>query len=416
MRIGLFTDTYPPMINGVSTSILMLRNELKRQGHEVFVITINDNKTKYDYDKFNGILKIPSLPIHKFDFRLSSIYPIRAIKIVKEMKLDIIHSHTEFTIGMFARVISNQLNIPVVHTYHTKWEDYVHYVTKGNEILNKPSKEIVKYLTIFFGDKTITELIVPSKKIYKLFNEKYNITKNVHIVPTGIEIDNFSKENFSKIELEKLRKDLGFNKKDFIVLSLSRLAKEKSVDKIIENHKKIVKLKPNIKLLIVGDGPDTKYLKDLAKEMNLEKSIIFSGKVPFEKVPKYYQISNLFVTSSTTETQGLTVLEAMASSLPVVAIKDESFEDAVINNLNGYLYSTDEEYINYIIKLYENKELYKHFSRESKILVSSFSSKYYAERVLEVYKIAIENFNSKTNILKTIKNIIDKGKKILWKR
>src|SRR5574344_1000855 len=116
MRIGLFTDTYPPFINGVSTSVLMLKQGLEKLGHEVFVVTVNDES--FSYKKEDNVLKIPSFPVCIMNFRQSGIYPLRALKIIKKWNLDIIHTHTEFSIGTFARLVSKQFNIPLVHTYH----------------------------------------------------------------------------------------------------------------------------------------------------------------------------------------------------------------------------------------------------------------------------------------------------------
>ena len=145
MRIGLFTDTYPPFINGVSTSVLMLKQGLEKLGHEVYVVTVNDES--FSYKEEDGVLKIPSFPIGLMNFRQSGIYPLKALKIIKKWKLDIIHSHTEFSIGTFARLISKQLNIPLVHTYHTMYEEYIYYITKG--YFDSASKKLVEYLTLF---------------------------------------------------------------------------------------------------------------------------------------------------------------------------------------------------------------------------------------------------------------------------
>ena len=108
MRIGLFTDTYPPFINGVSTSVLMLKSGLENLGHEVFVVTVNSESFSYKEEK--NILMIPSIPIGIFDYRITGIYSMKARRIIKKWKLDVIHSHTEFGIGTFARLIS-KLNI-----------------------------------------------------------------------------------------------------------------------------------------------------------------------------------------------------------------------------------------------------------------------------------------------------------------
>ena len=172
MRIGLFTDTYPPFINGVSTSVFMLKKALEKQGHQVYVVTVNNKSLRYRLDENGTVLRIPGIPIGIYDYRLTGIYPVRAINTIRKWKLDVIHSHTEFGIGTFARAFAKQFNIPLVHTYHTMYEDYVHYITKG--YFNKSSKKIVEYLTMFYCDTTANALIVPTKKTYNLFKEKYN--------------------------------------------------------------------------------------------------------------------------------------------------------------------------------------------------------------------------------------------------
>ena len=139
MRIGIFTEAYPPIINGVSTSIINLQRALEKKGHEVFIVTVNNDRLKYDYEYEDRILRLPSFPIHSYDYRLTSIYPIKAVNIIKKMNLDVIHTNVEATIGMFARFVSKQLDIPLVHTYHTMWKDYTHYVTKGKKILDVPA-------------------------------------------------------------------------------------------------------------------------------------------------------------------------------------------------------------------------------------------------------------------------------------
>ncbi|MCI8568328.1 MAG: glycosyltransferase family 4 protein, partial [Bacilli bacterium] len=227
MRIGLFTDTYPPFINGVSTSVSMLKKALEKKGHEVYVVTVNPENMKYVYNEEEHVIRIPGVPIGIYDYRLTGIYPLKAINTVKGWNLDIIHSNTEFGIGTFARLIAKQLNIPLVHTYHTMYEDYIHYITKG--YFDKSSKKIVEYLTLFYCDKTASELIVPTKKTYDLFIKKYKIDKNIHIVPTGIEIDRFYDENIDNDKLLSLKKSLKIDKDDFVTVFVGRLAEEKNV-------------------------------------------------------------------------------------------------------------------------------------------------------------------------------------------
>lgn len=408
MRVGIFTESYPPLVNGVSTSILMLEHALTKLGHEVFIITVSDNKKDYVLENNGHILRLPSVNLANcYDYKMTSVYPIKAVNMIKKMNLDVIHSNVEFTVGIFARVVSEQLSIPLVHTYHTNWEDYTHYITKNKKILDDICKKLLKYLVVFFEDKTVTELIVPSNKIYNHFKDKYKFTKNIHIIQTGIETSKFYKENFNQKDINSLKKKLGIKKKDFVVMTVSRLAKEKSVDRIINNHKELVKKYSNMKLLIVGDGPDIDKLKDEAKSLGVSDSVIFTGKVPLSDIPIYYQLGNVFVTASKSETQGLTVVEAISSSLPVVAVKDDSFVNSVIEEFNGFVFTDDEKYINSISKLYEDKDLYNRLSNQSRLLSADFSSEYFALKVLKVYETAIENYKKDNKkIINKIKNNI----------
>ena len=407
MRIGIFTDTYPPYINGVSTSISMLERALKKKGHQVYIVTVNPENMKYIKEK--NIIRIPGIPTGIYDYRLTGIYPIRAINTIKKWNLDVIHTHTEFGIGTFARIIAKQLNIPLVHTYHTMYEDYVHYITKG--YFNDTSKKIVEHLTKFYCDKTAKELIVPTKKAYDLFKEKYKVDKNIHIIPTGIEIEKFYKENINQNKLNKIKEKLNIKNEDFIILYVGRLGKEKNVDFLIDNQEYFTKINKNIKLLIVGDGPDLQTYKTKTKKLKQEKNIIFTGKVPYNDIQYYYNLGNIFVSASTTETQGLTIIEAMSARLPVVCIDDESFRKTVVNDLNGYLFKNKKEYRNYIEELIKNKTKLKKLGEQAKISTIEYSSKYYAERVLDVYKKTIEENKIKKTFLGRTKEVIKNGLK-----
>lgn len=392
MRIGIFTEAYTPYISGLVTSVVMLKNALEKKGHEVYVVTANLTSFKYEYNEQEKVLRIPGIPTGIYDSRLTSIYPIAAVSKIKSWKLDVIHSQTEFAIGTFARLIAKQYNIPLVHTYHTMYEDYIHYVTKG--YFKKSSKKLVEYFTKFYCDKTATELIVPTTKTYKLFKEKYQVEKNIHIIPTGIEVERFYKENINTKELNQLIKTLGFSKRDFIILFIGRLGEEKNVDFLLRAQQKINNKYHNIKLLIVGDGPDKEKYEDLAEKLNIKPNVIFTGKVAWNEIPFYYHCANIFATASKTETQGLTVIEAMASTIAPICIRDEAFISMVTEDLNGVFFETEEEYIEKVISLYKNKEEHKRLNNQARIQAEHYSASHYAERVLEVYKRAINQKKS----------------------
>ena len=408
MRIGLFTDTYTPQINGVSTSVDMLKRALEKKGNTVYIVTVSPENMKYEIDEENHIIRIPGIPIGIYDYRLTGIYPVKAVNIIKKLKLDIIHSHTEFGIGTFARLMAFQLDIPLVHTYHTMYEDYVHYVTKG--YFNKSSKKIAEYFTLFYCDKTASELIVPTKKTYDLFKEKYQVDRNVHIIPTGIEIERFYTESINKNKLTKLKEELKLKEDDFICVFIGRLAQEKNIVYLIDVIKDLIPNHPNLKLLMVGDGPDFDKYKEMIEEYKIEEHVIMTGKVPWEKIPYYYHLGNIFLTASTSETQGLTVIESMASSVPPICIDDESFRNVVVEGLNGEIFKTEEECKKIISDLYKDKEKVKMLGRQARINVERYSSKYFAESVLDVYNYAIKNFESRLGVIGKIVNKI-KGDK-----
>ena len=395
MRIGLFTDIYPPFINGVTTSVAMLEKGLREKGHEVFIVTVNPENFSYKLDNEDRVLKIPGFPTGFYDYRLSGIYPVRALKRIKEWDLDLIHVHTEFGIGTFARLVAEQYNIPIVYTYHTMWEDYTHYITKG--YFDKTSKKIVEELTKSFCGKSVKEVIVPSKKAYDLFTEKYKVNHKVNIIPTGIEVERFFKENIDKREIDELKQELKIKKDEFVILYVGRLAKEKKVELLLNSHKEIIKKNKHVKLLIVGSGPDYEKFVDMAKELGIKKNVTFTGAIPWEEIPKYYQLADIFATASTSETQGLTIIEAMAASLPVVCADDIAFNSIVVNDINGYLFNTSKEYIDSVNNLIKNKKKLENMSIEARETSENHSVERYAESVLKVYKRSVNKSNEEKN-------------------
>ena len=403
MRIGIFTETYKPYVSGVVTSIIMLKKSLEQLGNEVYIVTINQNGIKYEYDEKEKILRVPGIDSKIYDdLKISSIYPIKSLLKIKKWNLDIIHTHTEGTMGTYGRLLAKQFNIPVVHTYHTMYEDYIYLITKGH--FDKPAKKILQYFTVFYCDKIVSELIVPTKKTYDLFKKKYQIERQINIIPTGIDIERFKKDNYDKKDLLLLRKKYNISKNDFVLLLVSRISEEqKNINFLLKQQEKINKHHKDIKLLVVGDGPDLNKFK---QEYKNNKNIIFTGMIPWDEVSKYYQIGNIFVTASKTETQGLTVIEAISSGLPVVRMEDDSFKLAIINEYNGLFFNDEEEYLKNILYLYENRKKYTNMSKQAINSSEQFSSEMYGKKILEVYNRAIEN--RKNNIYTKIKNVFRK--------
>ena len=163
MKIGIFTDAYEPHISGVTTSIKMLKKALEKMHHQVYIVTANLISNKFIYDEENKIIYLPGIKTGIYGTKLTGIYSKKAMKIIKDWNLDVIHSQTEFSIGYFSRIVAKKLNIPVVHTYHTLYEDYVHYVTHG--YFNNAAKKLAIKITKYYCEKHCDELIVPTEKI-----------------------------------------------------------------------------------------------------------------------------------------------------------------------------------------------------------------------------------------------------------
>lgn len=389
MKIGIFTDAYEPHISGVTTSIKMLKTALEKMHHEVYIVTTNLDNNKFIYDKKNKIIFLPGIKTGIYETKLTGIYSKKAMKIIKEWNLDVIHSQTEFGVGYFSRIVAKKLSLPIVHTYHTLYEDYVHYVTHGH--FDNFAKKLAIKITKYYCEKRCDELIVPTDKIKDLFINKYNIIKQVNVIPTGIDIDKFKITPSMKKNIQTIKNKYKINDTDFIIGSVGRIAPEKSFDKLLYNIKDMIKVNTNIKVLLVGGGPDLDNLKKLTKKLNLENYVIFTDKIDYDLVPTYFNIFNVVVSFSKTETQGLTIIEGLAASKPTLCIEDDSFRAMIEPNYNGYLFKNDTEFKDYIFKLMNDQKLYKDMSTNARNSTYKYSKEVFAADILKVYHKAIEN-------------------------
>lgn len=389
MKIGIFTDAYEPHISGVTTSIKMLKTALEKMHHEVYIVTANLDNNKFIYDKKNKIIYLPGIKTGIYETKLTGIYSKKAMKIIKEWNLDVIHSQTEFGVGYFSRIVAKKLSLPIVHTYHTLYEDYVHYVTHGH--FDNFAKKLAIKITKYYCEKRCDELIVPTDKIKDLFINKYNIIKQVNVIPTGIDIDKFKITPSMKKNIQTIKNKYKIKDTDFIIGSVGRIAPEKSFDKLLYNIKDMIKVNTNIKVLLVGGGPDLDNLKKLTKKLNLENYVIFTDKVNYDLVPTYFNIFNVVVSFSKTETQGLTIIEGLAASKPTLCIEDDSFRAMIEPNYNGYLFKNDTEFKDYIFKLMNDKKLYKDMATNARNSTYKYSKEVFAADILKVYHKAIEN-------------------------
>ena len=327
MNIGIFTDTYTPQINGVATSISILENELRNLGHNVYIITTTDAQAKKNSQ---NVIRLKSMPfVFMPRSRVALLYSPRVAMMVKRLNLDIIHTHTEFALGFFGKLLSKQFKIPLVHTYHTMWEEYVHYIARGHLI----SKSFAKRYSRFFCHRALV-VVTPTLKSKELL-KSYGVSRPIKVIPTGINFAPFLQKN---TDIQDTRAEFGLTLDDIVITFIGRIAKEKNIDIIIKSMGEVFEKSPKTKLVIVGDGPARAELTEISKKMGFEDRIIFAGFRPWAEISKYYQMADYFISASETETQGLTYIEAIASKIPIIAKYDDAIKDIIKHKQTGFLF------------------------------------------------------------------------------
>ena len=413
MKIGIFTDTYNPVTSGVVTSINMVEQELKKRGHEVYVFTTSKSVQPNENQTLYMLNSIPLLIAKQYKNRIATFYSREIAKQIKEIGLDIVHTKTEFSVGAFGKIISRKYDIPFIHTYHTMWEDYVHYISpiKGRNIR---LKRLARTFSRAFVRKAEC-VITPSNKTAKYLKYKCNVkNKPIYIIPTGIDIAPFKSSNFSLEEKNKLKESLGIKQDEKVILFLGRVASEKSIDVLMDVMPSIFKDHPNYKFLIVGDGPSKKSLEEQAKKLNIENKVIFTGKVPWNEVPKYYNLGDVFVNASITETQGLTFIEAMAAEVPVVAKYAPNLSEFIKNNKNGILVKKNADFKNAIVDVIENKNLKETIIKGGNETAKEYSIEVFGDKLEMLYSEIIKLHKAKKELAtKEEKNV---QKKTIYKR
>ena len=379
MNIGLFTDTYFPQLSGVATSIQTLKNALEKNGHSVFIFTITDPHLGKGTIEPN-VFRVSSVPFVSFtDRRIAFRGLFQATKIAKEVKLDIVHTQTEFSMGMIGKYVAHSLGIPAIHTYHTMYEDYLHYVLNGHLLKPYHVKQFTKaYLHNMDG------VVAPSERVKETLT-RYGVTIPMRIIPTGVDLTAIN-ENPRR----DVRKELGIDSNEKVILTLSRVAAEKKIDQILDVLPTVLESEPNVKFVIAGDGPDVQPLKDQVARLSLEDYVIFAGSVEHSDVGNYYRMADLFVSASDTETQGLTYIEALAAGTKCVVYSTDYTEHVFDNKELGSTFTTKNEMTNEIIDyLKANQFTIPKNLKEKKLI--DVSADTFAHKIEDFYQEAIQN-------------------------
>ncbi|OHD28085.1 MAG: hypothetical protein A2086_00790 [Spirochaetes bacterium GWD1_27_9] len=393
MNIALFTDCYLPIKNGVVTSVLQLKEGLEKRGHNVIIITVE--VPNYDDTDLN-VFRLPSIKAGLgTEQRVGIINQGAVTRFLKKKKIDLIHTHTEFSLGYCGKRAAKKLKVPHVHTTHTMWEEYKHYILNGKLLSSGMVKRILRtYLN------KVSMIIAPSVKAKK-YHEQFLPHIPIEIINNGIDEGKFKASPITDQEIIDLRTKFGINKEEKILIFVGRIGKEKRVTELFDAVVPVIKNNDKVKMIFVGDGPALPELQKKAKDLNLEKSFIFTGFVNWNVVYRLYSISNVFLTTSLSEVHPMTLIEASMCSLAIIVRRDDSYLDLVENDVNGYLTDTEEEFTEKLTKLMNDNELLKKFCQTSFEISKRFTAENHVDKVEKLYQKVIEDYKAKNDEKKT---------------
>ena len=317
--------------------------------------------------------------------------------------------------GLFGIWAAKKLKKTLVYTLHTAYDDYVYYVMPKVLARMVGGKVLDKFLGFYAGRSKA--IVGPSPKCFE-YIKKTSHRKKVRILPNSVEMNLFNPTKVDQKEVDILRESLNIPKDAFIACFVGRMGTEKSVDVTLEFLSKTLKNDDNIYFVAIGDGPDLENLKKQANDLNLQNKVRFTGKVEHDKLPLYYAMSKLYLTSSLTEMNSISMLEAMAMGLPVLQRMDEINKDQIVEGKNGYIFFNEKDMYKHLKRLSSyNDEDYKKIKFEVEETVSQKDESAIAKKELEVYKKAMERArlqemmkrkNKEKGMIKRIGNTIKK--------
>ena len=336
-----------------------------------------DPQAKHD-DVAAGIYRFPSIPFVSFKERRIAVRGgFRAVRLAKKFQLDIVHNQTEFALGMMGKLVAHELKIPCLHTYHTMYQDYLHYIANGHIV--KPHN-VATFVHLYM--KSIDGVIAPSERVLDTMHS-YHVTAPIRVIPTGINLRVYQQRD-TPAQLHALRQRYGYTDDTPVLLSLSRLAYEKNINALIAAMPDILAQRPNAQLLIVGAGPARQSLERQVRQLGLTDHVQFAGEVNNDQVYHYYQMADVFVSASDSESQGLTYDEALASDLPIVVMRSKYTDELIDDPAIGVSFQQQSGLVHGVLHYLDHPDTEEsHDRRQAKL--HSISSEVFAQQVVQFY-------------------------------
>jgi len=333
MRIALFTDSYLPTVDGVVTSVLTTRRQLEADGHEVVVFAPEDPRRREVREA--GTIYVRAKEFRHYPGYRLAMFPGREVDMIKDMGIDLVHIHGVGFVGIKGLWASWQAKIPRVSTFHTMIHDTLAFYSPFGLNLHLLERGLRFYLRVFL--RKTQGVVVPSRAILEEIRDLSPTANIADVIPTGVDPDRFRPD----LSGQGVRAKWGLNGHD-IILHVGRVAPEKNLTTLIHAFPKVLEANPDTKLLIVGTGPYLEKYYELAHHLGLEGDVLFTGFVPDADLPKYYAAADVFAIASRFETQGLVVLEALASGRPVAGANYRAIPEFVRDGVNGALFDPSD--------------------------------------------------------------------------
>lgn len=376
MKILITTDWYSPAVNGVVTSVLNLRRELELRGHEVRVLTLSQDLHSSVQDGVTRIGSVAAGLVYP-GVRLRTALAGRWVRELVEWGPDVVHSQCEFSTFFLARRIAEELNVPLIHTYHTVYEDYTHYFSPSVRL----GRRAVAALSRWVAARTDC-MIAPTGKVRTLL-QGYGVRTPVFVVPSGIDLRRFQRPPVPGCRASLLAA-LDIPRENLVLVSVGRLAAEKNLDELLRFRAAMGD--QAVTLLLVGDGPYRTQLEREAADLGLRApQVVFAGMVPPQQVAEWYQLGDLFVSASSSETQGLTYVEALAAGVPALCRADPCLNGVIRDGENGWQFRDFSDFMSKLETFRAHPELRRALSEQAAASARDYSAEEFARRVEAIY-------------------------------
>jgi 1,2-diacylglycerol 3-alpha-glucosyltransferase len=383
LHIAFFTNTYLPIVSGVVRSVESFREALTKQGHNVFIFAQSNDEYE-DKDPF--IFRYPSFPL-PIQTDVPAIIPVSPFveQLLHFLKPDVIHTHHPFLLGQTAARRAEEFSVPLVFTFHTQYTEYTHYFPLPQDIIQEFLKGAVQNWLKEFMQRC-QHIVIPSESMKEILVNRYGLRDMFTVIPTGIKL-----EPYRLADGKALRTREGWQD-DKVLVSTGRLATEKNWPTLLQAARKVHRDHPDMRLVIIGDGPEKSELRELAAELGIAERVTFTGELLFADIPAYLKAADLFMFASVTETQGLVTMEAMAAGLPVVAVDASGTRDIVEDGKHGFLVPDDPDALaDSVNRLLASPEKMKKFQRNALKKAKTFDMENCAKQLIKVYEQAIQD-------------------------